>query len=134
MNRSLVEQKGIALLAWAAMLVISSACAGSTGAATLTRDTQQVPPSRFAPTSTGNRSSDDLLAQGKLIFEKTAGGVGCATCHGLDGKGGSAPYNRGASESRFREVLAGSTMNFIKLSNEEIKAVVAYLQWLATQP
>ncbi len=132
-------------MAWAATLVVFSACSGSTRAATLSPETPQVaaapastqgtaPPSTSATTSTASNGSDDLLAQGKLIFEKTAGGVGCAACHGLDGKGGSAPYNRGASESRFREVLAGSAMNFIKLSDQEIKAVLAYLQWLATQP
>jgi mono/diheme cytochrome c family protein len=126
-------------------LAVSSACSGSIQAATRSTETPQLaaapaptqrtaPPSTSAPTSTANNGSDGLLARGKLIFEKTAGGVGCAACHGLDGKGGSAPYNRGVSESRFREVLAGSAMNFIKLSDEEIKAVLAYLQWLATQP
>lgn len=139
MNRDLVKQMGVILSGGAAMLVVFSACSGSTGASALSPETPQTTqsterPSTPAPTPTVNNGSDDLLAKGKLLFEKTAGGVGCAACHGLDGKGKAAPYNRGASESRFREVLAGSAMNFIKLTDEEIKAVVAYLQWLATQP
>lgn len=69
------------------------------------------------------------------MFEKTAGGVGCAGCHGLDGKGKAGPYIRGAPEWKVREVLKSAVpMSFIELSDEEIKAVVAYLQWLATQP
>jgi mono/diheme cytochrome c family protein len=83
--------------------------------------------------------TSDLLARGKLIYEKTAGGVGCASCHGLDGKGkpeiGARP-NRGASETQVRGALIGGVpvMSFIKLTDEEITAVIAYLQWLDTQP
>lgn len=91
-----------------------------------------LPPS--APPAT--TSNGDSLAKGKVIFEKTAGGVGCASCHGLDGKGGlpgvGAPDIRGASEARVRGALAGGVplMSFIKLSDEEKTAVVAYLKYL----
>lgn len=71
-----------------------------------------------------------------MIFEKTAGGVGCASCHGLDGKGRSAPYIQGASKVQLRQALAGGAqaMTFIKLNDEEIDAVVAYLAYLSQQP
>ena len=88
-----------------------------------------------------NTPSTDLLAKGKLIFEKTAGGTGCAYCHGLDGKGQgpsglAAPPNRGASEEKVRAALAGGVpvMSFIKLTEDEITAVVAYLRYLGEQP
>ena len=88
-----------------------------------------------------NAPSTDLLAKGKLIFEKTAGGVGCAYCHGLDGKGNGtagvgAPPNRGAAEAKVRAALSGGVplMSFIKLTEDEITAVVAYLQYLNDQP
>jgi mono/diheme cytochrome c family protein len=76
-----------------------------------------------------------------LVFEKTAGGVGCALCHGLDGKGGGisglgAPDIRGAKEAKVRGAIAGGVplMSFIKLNDAEITAVAAYVQWLDTQP
>ncbi len=78
------------------------------------------------------------LAIGRTIFEKTAGDVGCAACHGLDAKGGvqfKAPDIRGADEMRVRAALAGVTvMTRIALNDAEIAAVVAHLQELNKQP
>jgi mono/diheme cytochrome c family protein len=78
------------------------------------------------------------LALGREIFEKTAGGVGCAACHGMNGRGGAqfnAPDIRGADESRLRAALAGVTfMSNIRLNDAEIAAVVAHLQELNKQP
>ncbi|MBI4288623.1 MAG: hypothetical protein HY671_09380 [Chloroflexi bacterium] len=163
MNRNPVKPVGVILLAVAAILVVLSACGGSTGAArpsaampqatdaatptpklvptvssTPAPDPSQsaVPPSTPAPIPAVSSDSSELVARGKLIFEKTAGGVGCATCHGLDGKGGSAPYIRGALKSRVRQALAGGVplMSFIKLGDNEITAVIAYLRYLNEQP
>lgn len=79
-------------------------------------------------------SRDALLAQGKILYEKTAGGVGCASCHGIDGKGAGtsgtgAPDIRGASEAKVRATLSGgvAAMNFIKLNENEMQAIVAYV-------
>ncbi len=81
---------------------------------------------------------EDAIAAGKLIFEKTAGGVGCALCHGLDGKGkveSGAPGNRGASADTIWAALQDRPqMTFITLTDREIEDVAAYLGWLATQP
>jgi hypothetical protein len=57
-----------------------------------------------------------------LVFEKTAG-LGATDI-------------RGAKEAKVRGALIGGVplMSFIKLSDEEITVVVAYLQWLDTQP
>lgn len=83
-------------------------------------------------------AADAVLARGKEIFEKTAGGVGCAACHGMDGKGSScigAPANRGADEATVRKALATvQMMSIVKLTDDEIKAVVAYLAVLGKQP
>ncbi len=91
-----------------------------------------------SPTASSNSA---LLAQGKLIFEKTAGGLGCAFCHGLDGRGVgpaqiTAPNIRSKSEGDVRAAIQGGVamMGFIKLTDEDITAVAAYLQYLATQP
>ncbi len=126
-----------ALLLGAAMVVASSACGGaaasvpgaSAAVATATPTLSPVPTTGLDP-----------VARGKVIFEKTAGGVGCAYCHGLDAKGGgpanvNAPNIRGATEQKFRAAAGGGAplMTFIKLSDEEIEAVLTYIQYLDQQ-
>jgi len=78
------------------------------------------------------------LVLGREIFEKTAGGVGCASCHGMNGIGGAqfnAPDIRGANEMRVRSALAGVVvMSQIRLNDAEIAAVVAHLAELNKQP
>ena len=82
-------------------------------------------------------AAGNSLALGRTIFEKTAGGLGCAACHGLNARGGvqfNAPDIRGADEARVRSALAGvAQMSTIKLSDPEIAAVVAHLQELNKQ-
>lgn len=95
-----------------------------------------------APTQAGSSGSTELsdeevLAQGKQIFEKTAGGVGCAMCHGMDALGDpaqAAPPNIGASAEMIEQALFDRPqMSFISLTVPEVKAVAAYLQWLKEQ-
>jgi DNA-binding beta-propeller fold protein YncE/mono/diheme cytochrome c family protein len=78
------------------------------------------------------------FALGQTIFEKTAGGIGCAACHGMNARGGAqlgAPDIRGANEERVRAALAGvAVMSRITLNDTEIAAVVAHLQELNKQP
>jgi cytochrome c553 len=75
---------------------------------------------------------------GRLLFEKTAGGTGCAMCHGMDGKGGAmfnAPDIRTADEGRIRSALAGvAQMSRLRLTDTEVSAVVRHLQALNKQP
>ena len=156
MKTELVKLAGGILLG-STMLVVLTACGSAASSAPAQVNSPTVMPERTAapaptanaaqPTSSqpatkpGNNANDELLAQGKLVFEKTAGGVGCAYCHGLDGKGQGpsglgAPDNRGASEGKVRAALAGAVpvMSFIKLTEDEIAAVVAYLRYLGEQP
>ena len=92
-----------------------------------------------SPTSPANPPDDDSLALGKLVYDETAGGVGCAECHGLDGKGQgrrgeSAPNIVGASRTAVREALRGAfDMQDIKLTGDELAAVIEYLQFLVEQ-
>lgn len=153
MNKDLMRLAGGILLGAATLLVVLPACGGSTGGTTPASSgpaasapgapiTSAAPAANPQPTTQpGNQAASDLLAKGKLIFDKTAGGTGCASCHGLDGKGQGtagvgAPDNRGASEEKVRNALAGGVplMSFIKLTDEEITAVVAYLKYLNEQP
>jgi len=85
-------------------------------------------------------ADDALIAQGKILFDETAGDVGCAFCHGLDGKGdGPAQVNaaniRAARETTIRAALGGTVamMEFITLSEAEIAAIAAYLEQLGAQ-
>lgn len=80
---------------------------------------------------------DDLTA-GRRLFRETAGGVGCAYCHGLEGRGDGlpgieAPNIVGAQMSAIRASLAGGVpaMGFIELNERELAAVAAYVQQLA---
>lgn len=88
----------------------------------------------------GTASSDsgpdeELIAQGRIVFEENAGGLGfgCAQCHGHFGLGDLkvGPNNRGASEERIRKGFATrDQMSFLRLTDEEIKAVSAFLGYL----
>lgn len=82
-----------------------------------------VPQTAAAPVST---------VSGRQIFEKTAGGIGCAACHGMDARGGAsanAPDIRGADEARVRGALAGvAVMSRVTLNDAEIAAVVSHLR------
>lgn len=78
---------------------------------------------------------DQELARGKVLFEETAGGIGCAVCHGLDGGGEAAPANAGADAAKVTEALQGvEDMAMIKLRHSEVKAVTAYLKYLGEHP
>jgi DNA-binding beta-propeller fold protein YncE/mono/diheme cytochrome c family protein len=94
------------------------------------RQPASAPAAPTAPTAAGGNP----LALGRTIFETTAGGIGCASCHGMNGRGGaqfSAPDIRGANEARVRAALTGVTqMGQIRLTDTEIAAVVAHLQEL----
>ena len=97
-----------------------------------------LPPSAPAPKPAIAAAGGNQPALGQTIFEKTAGGVGCAACHGMNARGGGqlgAPDIRGADEMRVRAALAGvALMSGIKLNDVEIAAVVAHLQELNKQP
>lgn len=128
--------RGALLGAAIVAVTAASACGGSTS----------VPAAGVAaavatavPAATASR--DAVLARGREIFQKTAGGVGCAYCHGPEAKGGAggttAPNIRGgvATEAKLRAALAGGAplMSFIKLDDEEIEAVLRYVQSLDQQ-
>jgi mono/diheme cytochrome c family protein len=106
--------------------------------ATMRQRVAALQPSGPAPKPAAAAAGGNVLALGRMVFEKTAGGVGCASCHGMDAKGGvqsKAPDIRGADEMRIRAALAGVTvMSRIMLNDAEIAAVVAHLQELNKQP
>ena len=94
--------------------------------------TEPVPePSPTEADEASGGEDEVLIEQGRVIFEETAGGIGCAACHGMDAKGdpniGSADI-RGAGADRIRGALASvEMMAIVELTDEEIEAVAAYL-------
>jgi mono/diheme cytochrome c family protein len=91
-----------------------------------------------APKPVAAAGRGNVPVSGREMFEKTAGGVGCAACHGMNARGGAqfnAPDIRGADEQRLRAALAAVTvMSRITLNDAEIAAVVAHLAELNKQP
>lgn len=74
---------------------------------------------------------DPRALAGKRIFEETAGGVGCASCHGDDAGGDLAPEIRGVDSGLIFEQLAENPeMSFIELSEDEVNQVAAYMRFL----
>jgi DNA-binding beta-propeller fold protein YncE/mono/diheme cytochrome c family protein len=82
----------------------------------------------------GGGGRGNAPVSGREIFEKTAGGIGCAACHGMDARGGAqakAPDIRGADEMRIRAALAGvAVMSRLTLNDAQIAAVATHLQEL----
>ena len=73
-----------------------------------------------------------VIERGEEVFQRAAGGVGCASCHGIDGL---APNILGRPAFAIERALARvSQMSFISLTDEDLDAMVAYLQFLKTQP
>lgn len=84
-------------------------------------------------TTTVVLSGDEaLLALGQEIYDVTAGGVGCALCHGSSGEGTSyGPRIAGRSKEDIDGALrwAGDMIN-IELSAEELDGVALYVAML----
>ena len=110
-----------------------AATPSTTTAATETETTTTTPGGGREPQ--GPPANDELLAKGKIIFEETAGGVGCASCHGFDGRGTPNGPN---IISLTRTAIAGAAgggvpdMADIKLTGDELDAVAAYLATLTS--
>jgi mono/diheme cytochrome c family protein len=89
-----------------------------------------------APVGAAGAPTGDLVARGRVIFEKTAGGVGCAYCHGMDGKGSGpaglkAAFIQGKTEADVKYAMRElPMMSTVKLTDDEVTAVVAYMQTL----
>lgn len=155
--------RGIGFIAVAALLV-AAACGGGSSASeppsqtaavatlpTTTSPSATLPaatlpaatrPAATTPAATpASSATTGLLAAGKRVYE-TAGDLGCMECHQASGRGGkttagdTAPDIRGATLTKVKDALAGgaAAMSFIKLTEQEIQAVVAYLDYLNGLP
>jgi len=73
-----------------------------------------------------------LLALGREVYEVTAGGVGCASCHGSQGEGSAvAPRIAGRSKAVIEGALGWvAEMADIELTPQELDAVSRYVRQL----
>ena len=91
------------------------------------------------PAPSAGAPDSEVIAIGKKIYDETAGDVGCAHCHGLNGKGqgtggDNTPDIRGMGRSKVRGAIRDILdMNDIKLTSDELLAVVEYLKVLNQQ-
>lgn len=98
----------------------------TTTTTTVSGDTPSVP---------SGPSPDDvaLLALGKEIFDVSAGGEGCAACHGFDGQGSKdGPNIIGSSKAAIKGALGGGNLDMedVKLDAKQLAAVYLYLSTL----
>lgn len=78
------------------------------------------------------------LAIGKDVYDKTAGGIGCAYCHKADATGdpvlGSPDIQNVTADQIWDALETRALMTFITLTEEEVQAVAAYLGTIGSQP
>jgi mono/diheme cytochrome c family protein len=85
-----------------------------------------------ASTTTGAQSFDmEAVERGRVVYDVSAGGVGCAMCHAPFATGDIGPDVRGMTAADVGDALGNiPDMEFISLSDADLDAVGAYLEWL----
>jgi mono/diheme cytochrome c family protein len=101
---------------------------GDTAPVVIAGPDDTVAPTTTAPEDDG--AADAILALGMEVYNVTAGGVGCAKCHALDGQGTSdGPNILGSGKSAISGAMGGGIpdMEDVKLTAEQLEAVYRYL-------
>jgi len=85
-----------------------------------------------AAPSTGAQAFDmEAVERGRLVYDVTAGGVGCAMCHAPFATGDIGPDIRGMTARDVSDSLdLIPDMSFIALSDADLEDVGAFLGWL----
>jgi mono/diheme cytochrome c family protein len=79
-------------------------------------------------------AAGDLLTRGEDLYQRTAGGMGCAACHGTDAYGNIGPNIRSSSAQEIQDALQNvAAMKFLKLNDDDVNAIAAYLTKLGSQ-
>jgi mono/diheme cytochrome c family protein len=83
--------------------------------------------------SVSAQSSADAVERGRVLFDQTAGGVGCASCHARYALGALGPAIRGFSAGDIGDALTlVPDMGFLSLGAAEIDDIAAYLAFLGS--
>jgi hypothetical protein len=85
-----------------------------------------------AAVTTGAQDFDlEAVERGRVVYEVSAGGVGCMMCHAPFATGDLGPDIRGMSARDVNDALGLiPDMAFISLSDKDLDDVGAYLGWL----
>lgn len=108
---------------------------GGTGAKIPATTTTLPPPGATTTTTLIDSGDAEALALGKMIYDVTGGGSGCASCHGFDAQGtGDGPNIVGSSKSAISGAMGGGVLEMedIRLTPEELDAVYLYLVFLSS--
>lgn len=134
MNKYLTKILISIMFTFVAAAVFLTACGGKPASTPSPSPSPVTPPPVVATAPKADSAA--LKAKGEEIYQKTAGGIGCKTCHGADGKGipNTAADVRGASADDIKRALGGDAMSFISLTEDDIQAVAAYLKYLESLP
>jgi mono/diheme cytochrome c family protein len=79
-------------------------------------------------------TAQDMQAveRGRKLYDETAGGVGCASCHARYALGDIGPMIRGFTAGDIETALGTiPDMSFISLNPTEIGDIAAFLHWLS---
>ena len=90
--------------------------------------------SPVAPALAADEETTALVEKGRNVF-LTAGGVGCAACHGPYGEGdvGIGPYMRGMNADAIRAAVESiDEMEFLRaeINGARIRQIAAFTEWL----
>lgn len=78
----------------------------------------------------------EVVERGRVVYDVSAGGVGCAMCHAPFALGDIGPEIRGMTAREISDALGSiPDMSFISLSDADLADLATYLGWLgAHQP
>ena len=87
---------------------------------------------RFTGEASAPTTLNGLATAGKVLFEETAGELGCASCHGMDARGeGTAPDIRRADAALIVESLRDTAdMRNMGLTERNVREIAAYLAYV----
>ena len=123
-------------LLMAGALFITS-CQGATTTSTDTPDLTPEPTPASTPSGSASpplSSSAGDVTRGEVIFQQTAGGIGCAACHAKDAMGNIGPEIIGKAADEISYALRTvEEMEFLKITEQEIDDLAAYLEYLKSQ-
>jgi hypothetical protein len=73
----------------------------------------------------------EVVERGRVVYDVSAGGVGCAMCHAPFALGDIGPEIRGMSAREISDALGSiPDMSFISLSDADLADLATYLGWL----
>lgn len=141
MKRQMLSSKAARLGVGSALLMLLLGCGGKTSSPpvpTVAATTAPAAP-QFTQSATLTQTLDPLARRGRALFMEEAGPPSCLVCHGKEAAGNpelATPDIRGKTADDVRKAIQnGELMRSVysTLSDQDIEALVAYLEFLVRQ-